>query len=185
MQSPCPFPPLGLACLQIPVTQDRAEKCHHLPNNRFTTQLERPNLSAAYHYSWMQGQVNRVPGEMKKKVGRRGGGQMCERTHIWLVNSEQLMPRWFTSHQILITDPTRLHDCNAEVKSVLYCFTYAALTHSTRWPTLAGTIKKAKDTECDKKCAWKKYKDEVLSSHRRKERKKEKKYEYERKPQRL
>lgn len=61
MQCPCTFPALGLACLQIPVTQDSTEKCHHLPNNRFTTQLERPNLSAAYHYSLMQRQVNWVP----------------------------------------------------------------------------------------------------------------------------
>lgn len=30
------------------------------------------------------------------------------------------MPQWLTSHQILITDPIRLHDCNEEAKSVLY-----------------------------------------------------------------
>ncbi len=65
---PClhPFPPLGLTWLQIPVTQGSTEKCHHLANNRFTTQLGHPNLSAAYHYSWMRRQVNWVP------LGRRG-----------------------------------------------------------------------------------------------------------------
>lgn len=84
MQRPCPFPPLGPACLQIPVTQDSTEKCHHLANNRFTTQLERSNLSAAYHYSWMRRQVNWVPLERGKKK-KAGGGCRC--VHWRLVNS--------------------------------------------------------------------------------------------------
>lgn len=53
------FPPhLASACRQFPATQEGTEKCHHLSGNRLRTQLVHPNLSAAYHYSWMQPQVN-------------------------------------------------------------------------------------------------------------------------------
>lgn len=73
------------------------------------------------------------------------------------------MLQWLTSHQILMTDPERLHDCNAEVKPVLYCFTYAALTHSTRQPMVVSMIKSSSGLECTKQ------RREKESEHARKE----------------
>lgn len=73
------------------------------------------------------------------------------------------MLQWLTSHQILMTDPVRLHDCNAEVKPVLYCFTYAALTHSTRQPMVVSMIKSSSGLECTK------LRREKESEHARKE----------------
>lgn len=73
------------------------------------------------------------------------------------------MLQWLTSHQILMTDPVRLHDCNAEVKPVFYCFTYAALTHSTRQPMVVSMIRSSSGLECTKQ------RREKESEHARKE----------------